>query len=332
MTKTRGDGLAETANRSIAGLILLVMAALLWSLNGAFIKTINKDGSGPSGVTIAFYRSLFAGLFLLPLGAGGLKSIRLRVEGKVESAGWIGKSILSIASFTLMTSCFVIANTKTEAANAIILQYTSTFWVFILSPLVLRESPETRDRWVLAMALTGIGIIFAGNASTDLPGLLIALGAGLFYGLLTLFLRGFRKSDPASVTVMNNLGAAVLLVVPTVVVGELLQPARVIVLLAIMGAVQLGLPYWFFSMALRRVPAHQAAILTMLEPLLVPVWTYLAVREMPTSHTMTGGGVILLALLILVSRGASNRPERRASGREEPANAASFDSITKAEL
>jgi drug/metabolite transporter (DMT)-like permease len=303
------------------GVAFVFLAALLWSLNGAFIKTIHRDGAGPGGVTIAFYRSLFAGAFLLPLAWGRFRTLKANcqlsnadcrlpsgngdnrpavLERKRRIIGLFNvrpAAFAGVVSFALMTTSFVVANTLTEAGNAIILLYTSTFWVAGLSPLILRERASNREWPVLGLAMLGVGIIFAGNADTDLAGLMTALAAGLSYGLLTMILRLLRTSDSAAVTVVNNLGTAVLLLPVVAVTGGLPISARDGFLLVLMGAVQLGLPYYLFSLGLGRVPAHQAALVAMAEPILVPVWTYLTVGEMVPLETVIGGGVILLALV-----------------------------------
>ncbi len=303
-----------------SGLVLIFAAAALWSLNGALIKLIHADGHGPDGLVIAFYRSLFAGLALLPLARGKFHTLRSFRQPRGSGGGshepsrpvplphalrhslfsWRPAAVACVAFFTLMTVCFVVANTKTEAANAIILQYTSTFWVFGLSGPLLGERPHSKDLWILGVAMVGIGVIFAGNASGDLLGLVIALGAGLFYALLTLMIRLLRDADPAAITVANNLGAALVLFPVVWFTGDLMISGRELVLLVIMGVVQLGLPYYLYSLGLARVRAYQAAVVTLLEPVLVPVWTYLAVREGVPMMTVIGGGVILAALLLFI--------------------------------
>lgn len=289
---------------------LLLLAAILWSLNGALIKVLNRYGL--HGVTIACYRSLFAGLFLIPLAWHGFRTLRpARGNGSIGkdpnpslSPEGPGRGFLfhncvwiTVLTFALMTTSFVVSCTKTEAANAIILQYTSTFWIFGLSPLITGERPSRKDVPYLVVAMIGVAVIFAGNAGTDLTGLVIALAAGLFYGLLVLLLRRLRDCDPAAVTVVNNLGTVVLLLIPTILVGGLHVPVGAVALLLVMGVVQLGLPYYFFSRGLQRVPAHRAALITMLEPVLVPVWAYLAVGDIVQWPTMIGGGLILAALV-----------------------------------
>lgn len=293
---------------------------MLWSLNGALIKIVSDQGQGPSGISIAFYRSLFAGLFLLPLtrhkwtcrGPSGENSSLL----KRPAALWCA------VFFTLMTLFFVVANTITQAASVIILQYTSTFWIFGLSPMILKERPRSSDLWILVLAMIGIVIIFFGepawnvligqdqlgtatesNSSTKFKGMTIALASGLFYALLTLMIRRLRNANSAAVTVMNNLGSAILLFPLVVAVGGLFISSRSLGLLIFMGIVQFGLPYYLYTLGLKRIPAYQAALITLLEPVLVPIWAVLAIgrSEMPHVWTLIGGGVIFVALLLFVN-------------------------------
>ncbi|MBI1827469.1 MAG: DMT family transporter [Planctomycetes bacterium] len=282
------------------GILLLVAASTLWSLNGALIKLVNNEG--PSGVTIAFYRSAFAGVLLIPLGWNG----RFSLGSRADSGAW--KPSLAVVAcvlcFTLMTACFVIANTMTHSANAIILQYTSTFWIFGLSPLLLKERSSTRDLKCLALSMLGIGVIFAGNTHASPGGLIFALLAGLFYALLTLSLRGLRGADAAAITVANSLGSALLLLPIVIYMGGLDVSRRCLVLLVVMGVVQFGIPYYLYSLGLRRVPAYQAALITLLEPLLVPVWAYFAVGDVPPAMTMIGGAFVFAAFAWIVTRAA----------------------------
>ena len=303
-----------------SGMLLILGAAVLWSLNGALIKLIYQKGVGPSGLSIAFYRSLFAGLFLLPMarrtlgtlrsrrlpspGGGGGQSPVSRMLGGLAAMVTVVRpaAICCLVFYTLMTVCFVVANTKTEAANAIILQYTSTFWIFGLSPWLLKEKPQSGELWLLALALAGITIIFWGNAATDLVGLATALSSGLFFGLLTLMLRKMKDSDPAAVTVFNNLGSALLLLPFVFVSGGLAISTRSLALLVFMGVVQFGLPYYLYTRGLARVRASQGALASMAEAVLVPVWAFLAVGEVIPPFTAIGGSVVLVALALFLFR------------------------------
>ena len=117
--------------RTWPGMLALIVCALLWSLGGPLIKLL--DQTGVPAITSACYRSLFGGLLFLPLAWRQLGTMR-----KV----YIGWPIGSLLAFTVMTACYVIGNTLTEAANVITLQYTSPIWVFLLARLLLWAGAE----------------------------------------------------------------------------------------------------------------------------------------------------------------------------------------------
>lgn len=297
----------DSSQRSnVTGVILLVAAATLWSLSGALIKMLNADGQGPQGVVIAWYRSLIAGLFLVPLAIGKMHTLRAT---DLRYTRWPIRpaSVLCALFFSAMTVCYVTAMTLTEAGSAILLQYTSNIWIFLLSPLLLAERPRLRDIWVLALAMTGVLIILWGESTSGLPGLLCALASGLFYGLLTLMIRRMKDCNSAAVSVVNNLGSAIL-ILPIVLYlhfnsvdpgMSLAVSGRAFVLLVLLGVVQFGLPYYLFTLGLARVPAYKAGLIVMIELILVPVAAYIAVGEVMPPRKLIGGGLILLALIIL---------------------------------
>jgi len=119
--------------------------------------------------------------------------------------------VASVASFTVMTEAFVLATLHTTAANAIILQYTSPLWVFLLSPLLLGERPSLAEGGVLLVTMMGAGIILLGDGGTNGTGLATALVSGLGYGILTVILRRLRAVGAGLLVCVNCLGSAELL-------------------------------------------------------------------------------------------------------------------------
>ncbi len=311
MSQSYSENHSSVSGSAQFGIVLVFLAALMWSLNGALIKIVSEGGNGPNGVTIAFYRSLFAGLFLLPMARGKWRTLARGAEpGRLGWRAMIPRPAAAwcVVFFTLMTAFFVVANTMTEAGNVIVLQYTSTFWVFGLSPMILKEKPRRSDLWILGLAFFGVVIVFAGDARADLAGLVVALASGLFYALLTIMIRQLRNSDSAAVTVFNNLGSALLLLPVVIFAGSLALSIRSLLLLILMGVVQFGLPYYLYTLGLARVPAYQAALITMLEPVLVPIWAFLTVGETMPRMTMIGGSVIFLALVLFVNAARRAQP------------------------
>lgn len=295
------DAQPSRISQATAGVIALLLAAMLWSLNGPLIKLANQatgDAAGAHGLTIACYRSLIGGaLFLIP---GFLNRRSLAVV----APRW---PIASVIAFTLMTACFVVATTMTAAANAIVLQYVSPLVVFLLSPLILSERPRWSEGVVLLLSMVGVAIIFIGNGGSQTAALTLALLAGAGYGALTVILRGLRGVHATTVVAMNFIGSGLLLLPVVLAMGIAEVPPKQLAVIALMAAVQFSLPYAIFQWGLQRVEAYKASLITLLEPVLNPVLTLLIVGEAIPPATLIGGPIILasvLGWLILSSRNA----------------------------
>ena len=56
---------------------------------------------------------------------------------------------------------------------------------------------------------------------------------------------------------------------------------------------QIGIPYWLYALAIRRIKALESVLLTVLEPLLNPRWVYLLFGEATGRLPLLGGALIL---------------------------------------
>lgn len=281
----------------------LVLAAVLWSLSGLATRLLTKPGSlgldQPSltPVQIAFFRALFAGLVLLP--AIPFKQIAFR-----------GVMPWMIVCFAMMNALFISAITLGSAANAILLQNTAPFFVFAYTILILRQKADLRSVIAITIGLAGMTVIVGGDGNLFQGGridvTLMAIGSGITYAAIILFLRHLRDQPAAWLSVQNNLGSAVCM---SVAILCLYGPAfwwswittpsiKQLLFLMAFGGIQMALPYFLFARALRSVNPQEAGTITLLEPLLNPVWAYLVSPETdtPTSATWLGGAMILGAL------------------------------------
>src|SRR5262249_13401192 len=68
--------------------------------------------------------------------------------------------------------------------------------------------------------------------------------------------------------------------------------------LAGFGFFQMAVPYVCFAGGLKSVGPQEATLIGLLEPLLLPVWVYLALSEAPAPWTIVGGGLILAGLVL----------------------------------
>jgi drug/metabolite transporter (DMT)-like permease len=256
---------------------LIFSAAFLWSLAGVFIKFLDVPP-----LTIVFYRSLFAGLVFTPF----LRRNGLPLNGPI---------LVSALTYTAAISSFVAANKLTTAANAIVLQYTAPIFVFLFSGLVLKEKIAKLNGFALAVSMIGVGIISLDSVGQpDMAGVLLALLSGLLFAAYMINLRRTSEINPVYLTWINNLVCALLLLF--IVKSQLWLTATQLWILIVMGAVQLGMPYFLFSKGLHAVSLQEASLIALIEPVLNPLWVALVVGEIPSKATVAGGGMILLGL------------------------------------
>lgn len=259
------------------GRLLILVAALLWSLAGVFIKFLDLPP-----LTIVFYRSLFASFVFAPF----VRRRQWHFDGSIA---------LSVLSYTAAISAFVAANKLTTAANAIVLQYTAPVFVFLFTRLVWGERISRLNGFALAIAMLGVGIIsFDSAGEPAMAGVLLALLSGVLFAVYMINLRHARDVHPVFLTWINNLVCALLLLF--VVKSQLALSPHQAIILAVMGAVQLGMPYFLFSKGLQTVSLQEASLIALIEPVLNPLWVALVVGEIPSTATLSGGSMILVGL------------------------------------
>jgi drug/metabolite transporter (DMT)-like permease len=69
-------------------------------------------------------------------------------------------------------------------------------------------------------------------------------------------------------------------------------------ILAYWGVFQIGLAYVFVTAALSVVPAFEASLILLVEPVLNPIWAWILHGERPGPWALAGGAVLIAAMLI----------------------------------
>jgi len=270
------------------GRAFVALAAILWSLSGVLVKSNALASLDP--LAIAFFRSLFAGLALLPF---------------VPPRHWrftptlIGMSLV----FAGTVGTYVLALRCTTAANVIFLQCSATVWTALFTALLLRERPDNRSLLGIACALPGVLVIIAfghGGTATEWYGVALGLLSGVGYSLVTVGMRHLRFLQPVWLIVVCNLGGAAALALSLFVFqGVIPTPTTTqVLILVLFGVFQLAVPYILFAQGLRVVSAPEAGLITLIEPILNPIWVLLAQHEQPRPATIVGGLFLILGVAV----------------------------------
>ena len=286
-------------------LLYALVAALLWSTGGLFIKWTTL-----SGLELSCWRSFFA---------------LLTVAFFTRHEGFRINSVTAIASllYAMLLILFVIATKTTTAANAIFLQYTAPVYLLILEPLVYKEKFRSRDLITVLICLGGMALFFVGQLRPqDVMGNVLALASGFCFALYLLLLRHprAREVNRASSVIYGN-AVAVLITLPWGLATLSSITGHDLIGVSYLGVVQLGIAYTLFTTAMARgVRSLDAGIVCYVEPVLNPVWVFLVLRERPSQWALLGGSIIVAAVIshmLLDARGkrrANTTPLEAAHG------------------
>jgi drug/metabolite transporter (DMT)-like permease len=260
-----------------------VAAAVLFSTGGAAIKT-----AAFTGMQVSSFRAGIAALVLL-----------LWIRGRIAwSWPMLGVAAVYAATLTL----FATSTKLTTAANAIFLQSTAPFYLVLLGPLLLRERLRRPDIAYVIAAGAGLAICFAARPEPmvtapdpELGNFLGVLSSVTWAGTL-LGLRWVERRRA-------GIGISAVVVGSFIACGIGLPfiwplpaaPALEWATLVYLGVFQVGLAYIFLTRAMGHLPALEASLLLLLEPVLNPIWAWLVRGEDPGTLTIAGGSIIVAA-------------------------------------
>lgn len=269
------------SQKSIA-VIELVACAVLWSTAGIVFKFLNWNSFVISG-----YRSLIA-LFTV---FAFLKITKRRF--KIDK-----NAVLCGLSMFLTFSGFVAANKLTTSANAIVLQYTAPVFIIVICAFIYKDKFSKLDIAAVAATFFGIALFFFDRLDTSyILGNIIALGTGVTFAFTYVF-QG--KNDDES-----RMGGLIVGHLMTAAVGIMFSfffppqiTASSIYAILFLGVFQLSIPYILLSLASSKCPPLMCSLISIIEPLLNPVWVFIFDGEAPGIFAFTGGALVIAVVVI----------------------------------
>ncbi len=261
-------------------ILSLILCAFLWSSGGILIKLVSWDAFAISGG-----RSLIAFLSLLV------------IVGKPKftfSFDQIMASLMYSATMIL----FVFANKMTTSANAVLLQYTEPVYIILFSTFLLKdEKTSFLDILVIVGVFGGMILFFLDDLSfTTNIGNFIALLSGISFALTAIFLRRQKKARPIDSFMLSHLITFIVAIPFMIHAG--IPSASSFVGIMLLGVFQMGIPSILFAWGIVGVSALSSALITMLEPILNPIWVAIFIDEYPSPRAMVGGAIIICCVTV----------------------------------
>lgn len=199
--------------------------------------------------------------------------------------------------YALTVILFVLANKLTGSANAILLQYTGPIWVALFSGFILKEHVSNIDWISVIVVIMGMCLFFLdGLTMSGLMGNIVAICSGFAFAGLAISLRMQKHDSPFESILLGNILTGIF--GAYWIFESLPMSSDSIIGLFLLGIVQLGIPYILYAKAIQHVTALESVLIPVLEPLLNPLWVFLAAGEIPGRGAFMGGAIVLLAIII----------------------------------
>jgi drug/metabolite transporter (DMT)-like permease len=266
------------------GELMMVVCAVLWSISGITMKYIDW-----SPFLISGGRGLFSALIVY---------LSMRVSHYPMK---FTKKSMGIAICTFINILtFISANKLTTAANAIVLQYTAPIFVVLITVFVLKRRLKAHEIIAVLVAICGVVLFFLDQMSPQgMLGNILATTSGFFMGLVYA-LSGEIKDDGERISGLV-IGHALLALIGIPVGLVFTDPANItlvpILLVVFLGTVQMGIPYVLFGRASVMISGVELSLITMLEPMLNPLWVALIYGEIPGPRALFGMVLIIGAVV-----------------------------------
>ena len=259
------------------GPLYIAAASLCWSLGGLCIKFIPWGAMSIIGLRALLAAAVFA------------------IYRRSVKINFTRGNVLAALCLSGTTILFVFANKMTTAAAAILLQFTAPAFIILIQFVFYRSRPKLSELAAVSVTLCGMLLFFADKLEPgNLLGNLLSIASGLAFAGVFVFNKR-PDTDPEHGLFLGFLFNAVI-GLPFAAFDVTPDPVAW-GFMALLGIVQVGLAYVFFSAGIRSTSALLACLITALEPVLNPVWVALATGERPGPFALAGGAVIVATVV-----------------------------------
>lgn len=284
-----------THRRAVA---LMVLVTLLWSIAGVVTRHLDAARS----FEVTFWRSLFNAL--------GLAVALTAMRGPALWRGLLtAPRVVWISGlcWSVMFTAFMVAITLTTVANVLVTMAIGPLVTALFARVFLHHKLPARTWAAIAVGGLGIAWMFGreAGAGMSLAGTLFALAVPLAAATNWTLLQhighgsGDLDSDGAPQDMLPAvlIGALISALVTLPLAWPLEASTRDLGLLAMLGVVQLTIPCLLVVRLTRELPAPEIALLGLLEVIFGVTWAWLGAGEAPSSTALSGGALVLGALI-----------------------------------
>ena len=286
----------QESRRRRRGQIYVALAAVAWSTAGVLQRQLTLDTA-----TQVAGRAAFASVALLAYVA---VVERGRVVQAFRSIGLAGVAVaLCVAT---ASGSFIAALNHTSVARVLFILALAPVLAALLARVTLGEPITRRTSLAMALALAGVALMLGAPGEGSLVGDGLSFVTALAFALMIVITRWRHDVSMAPATCLSQV-ILVVAFMPFASPGEITGDA--VVWLALLGIGQIGLGFALLTVGARLIPAAQVGLITLLEVVLGPLWVWLALNERPTTLTLVGGAIVIVAIVIQTRGAPPSEPD-----------------------
>ncbi len=237
---------------------------------------------------------LFRALLMLPVSflVWGIIKVITGIHEPVMP-GKISWAVLM--SYGVASLCFFHGVFHTTTANLVFILAFNPMIAALISWVLFRERPAPQTFAAMGAMIIGVFIIVQdGLAAGHWQGDLAALGGATFIAL-AIALSRLSGANMGYAALLSQVVPMVFALGPVIAAGgfSIAHPWWAV----LNGAVMIPLSFYCLGAAPRYIGAAESAMFYLLETVLAPVWVWLIFNEVPTNKALTGGAILLTALI-----------------------------------
>lgn len=294
--------------QSLAGILLVLSAAILWGTTGT------AQTFAPltlSSYWVGSMRLLVAGVFfLLWMGlssAGELRPSRLCL------LPWTAIILAALAMATYNLAFFAGIRATSVALGTALALGSGPIWAGFLQVAVTRQRPL--GKWWLAVSICVAGLVLTtlgsqGGISLPLAGVALCLLSGFSYAVYAMATKHIVATTSPGLATASVFTLAALFALPVagLLAGKPVVSTSDVAVMLWLGVVATGIAYLLFSAGLRWVSSATGVALALAEPIAAVILAVLIVGERPAPISYAGLLLMFAGLSVLVRSEIMDKP------------------------
>ena len=280
-------------------LVYIILAGMLWGTSGIFVKLLTPYGF--TAPQLSLIRGTISFLAMLTYTLIFNKSImRIDLKDLIFSL-FIGITLYGTATL------YYSSMQMTSVATAVVLMYTAPIYVTAFSVAFLKEKSSRLKTSSIALMLIGCALTsgIVGGLEFNTLGILLGVLSGIVYAAYNVITKIAlaRGLNPITLSLYGFLFMALTALItarPSQIFSNASEaPAVTVPLMIGLGVFTFVLPYFFYTLSMRDLPAGTASALSIIEPLAATLFSAVIFFEIPSLVSALGILLILLATFML---------------------------------